>query len=279
VRAVNLIPSEQRRGAGGLAGRSGGIVYVVPGGLTGLVVLGVVYASAVHGVAANQSELASLTAQVNAVTAEAQALQPYVDFATVSNEKVLEVVSIAQQRFNWPTALAQLSMALPNDVTLTSLSASSGPASASTAAVAAPASGSTGAVAAPATGQPATSTAPAGTVPFALVGCANSQGEIPALLTDLTSVPAVTNVTLASSIENKGFRVLPNNLSGGGSSSADEAITGQCPKVTWSITLDYAASYTVPTVKLPVSSSPAQTVSTSGGHSRLKTAARSGGSK
>ena len=33
MRAVNLIPADQRRGAGGLAGRSGGIVYVVAGGL------------------------------------------------------------------------------------------------------------------------------------------------------------------------------------------------------------------------------------------------------
>jgi hypothetical protein len=29
VRAVNLIPAEERRGAGGLAGRSGGVVYVL----------------------------------------------------------------------------------------------------------------------------------------------------------------------------------------------------------------------------------------------------------
>ena len=76
VRAVNLIPSDQRRGAGGLAGRSGGIVYVLAGGLAVLVALGVVYAFAVHSVAARKTELASVTRQVAVVTAEAQALSP-----------------------------------------------------------------------------------------------------------------------------------------------------------------------------------------------------------
>ena len=42
MRAVNLIPAEQRRGAGGLAGRTGGVVYVVLGMLVVLVALGVV---------------------------------------------------------------------------------------------------------------------------------------------------------------------------------------------------------------------------------------------
>ena len=41
VKAVNLIPPDQRRGAGGLAGRTGGIVYVVVGGLAVIVALGV----------------------------------------------------------------------------------------------------------------------------------------------------------------------------------------------------------------------------------------------
>ena len=62
VRAVNLIPAEERRGAGGLAGRSGGVVYVLVGGLAVLVVLGVIYAFAVQSVADRKGQLASLTA-------------------------------------------------------------------------------------------------------------------------------------------------------------------------------------------------------------------------
>ena len=42
MRAVNLIPADERRGAGGIAGRSGGVVYVLVGGLAVLVALGVV---------------------------------------------------------------------------------------------------------------------------------------------------------------------------------------------------------------------------------------------
>ena len=76
VRAVNLIPADQRRGAGGLAGRSGGIVYVLTGGLAVLVALGVVYALAVNSVASRKTELASVTRQVAVVNIEAQTLCP-----------------------------------------------------------------------------------------------------------------------------------------------------------------------------------------------------------
>jgi len=123
MRAVNLIPSDQRRGAGGLAGRSGGIVYVLTGGLAVLVALGVVYALAVHSVASRKTDLASVTRQVAVVTAEAQALTPYVQVAGVTTEKVHEVTSLAESRFNWPSAMQQLALSLPGDVTFTSFTA------------------------------------------------------------------------------------------------------------------------------------------------------------
>ena len=72
MRAVNLIPAEQRRGAGGLAGRSGGVAYVLTGALAVIVVLGVVYALAVHTVAGKNGQLATVTQQVDAVNAQAQ---------------------------------------------------------------------------------------------------------------------------------------------------------------------------------------------------------------
>jgi Tfp pilus assembly protein PilN len=239
VRAVNLIPAEERRGAGGLAGRSGGIVYVLTGGLALLVALGVVYALAVHSVAARKSQLASVTAQLAAVTAETQSLAPYVQIAAVSAEKVHEVATLAEQRFNWPTAMQQLALALPNDVSFQALTAS---------AAAAPTGGA-----------------------FTLVGCANSQGEIPAVLTDLTSVPGVTDVELSSTVENDNIKYhgLSTKINHKGRPRADEPSGAGCPKITWTIALDYAATYTVPKVKLPQgSSSGAQTVSTGSGGKR-----------
>jgi hypothetical protein len=43
VKAVNLIPDEQRRGAGGATGRSGGVAYAIVGVLAGIVGLFAVY--------------------------------------------------------------------------------------------------------------------------------------------------------------------------------------------------------------------------------------------
>jgi Tfp pilus assembly protein PilN len=233
VRAVNLIPAEERRGAGGLAGRSGGVVYVVVGGLLALVALGVIYAFAVHSVAKSTGDLAAVTAQVAAVDAETQALQPYVEIAAISAQKVEQVATLAEERFNWPTAMAQIALAMPRDVSLTSFSA----------------------------------TASSG-VSFSLAGCANSHGEIPSVLTGLASVPGVSDVQLATSAENAGlpYHALSTKLDHGGSVAANEAKSGTCPKVAFTLTLDYASTYTVPKAKLPQgSSSGAQTVSTSSG--------------
>ena len=126
MRAVNLIPAEERRGAGGLAGRSGGVVYVLTAGLAVLVVLGVVYAFAVQSVAQRKGQLASLTQQVAAVDEQNQQLAPYVSFATISAQQTEQALTLAQQRFDWPDAMEQLALALPSDVTLTSFSANDG---------------------------------------------------------------------------------------------------------------------------------------------------------
>lgn len=266
MRAVNLIPADQRRGAGGIAGRSGGVVYVLTGGLLVVVLMGVVYASAVHTVAGHETQLASLTAQVQAVDAQTQALQPYVQVASVSEQKVHQVTSLAEQRFNWPTAMAQLALALPNDVAFTSFTATVGGGPTTTPSAA---TTPTSPTAGPATG-------------FALVGCANSQGEIPAVLTNLASVPGVTNVHLVSTVEVSALRyhAVSTKLNGGGSSSANEPAAATCPKVTFTLNLSYAATYTLPNTKAPKGSTGgAQTVSTASGTSApiAETASRQAG--
>lgn len=230
MRAVNLIPAEERRGAGGIAGRSGGVVYVLTGGLAVLVLLGVVYAFAVHSVARNKNELASVTAQVSAAEIQTQALAPYVEFASLSVQQVQNAATLAKQRFDWPDAMAQLALALPSDVTLTSFSASGA-----------------GASGAPAAAGPA----------FTLVGCSGTQGEIAGVLTDLAGIPGVSSVALTSTLENK-------RVNHPVSPSAAEASGGGCPFVTFTVSLTYAASYTLPSAKTPAgSSSGAQTISSS----------------
>jgi Tfp pilus assembly protein PilN len=246
VRAVNLIPADQRRGAGGIAGRSGGIVYVLTGTLGLLVVLGAVYALAVHKVAQNNSQLASLTDQVTAVNAQADTLQPYVAFAGVSHTAVGQVMTLAESRFNWPGAMRQLALALPADVTFTSFSAT-----ASTAANA-----STGAAATGST--------------FNVTGCAATQREIADVLTTLATVPGVSNVSLTSSVENKR---MAKQLSPKADARATESSGGACPYVTFTLGVSYASTYTLPNTPAP---SGAQTVSAATGSTGIKTAASQG---
>jgi Tfp pilus assembly protein PilN len=222
VRAVNLIPAEQRRGAGGIAGRSGGIVYVLTGALAVVVILGVVYALAVHNVADNKGELASVTEQVTAVNAQSQALAPYVSFAGVTSTNVGQVTTLARQRFDWPSAMQQLALALPQDVTFTSFSGTS------SAGVAGAVTPSTAAATPAVTGAGAS---------FTITGCATTQGEIATVLENLASVPGVTNVSLNSTIENS----KPKKHSAGSSL----AVGSTCPYVTFNLALSYAGAYTV----------------------------------
>lgn len=250
MRAVNLIPSDQRRGAGGLAGRTGGIVYVLPGGLAVLVALGVVYALAVHSVASRKTDLASVTRQAAVVTAEAQALTPYVQVAGVTTEKVHEVTSLAQSRFNWPSAMQQLALSLPGDVTFTSFTA--------TTSAGAPTSTPAATTPTPATGSAAASGTGAS---FSLIGCASTQREVAEVLTNLFQVPGVSNVQLASTVET----VAPKKLSRQAALKAALSAAGTCPLVTFTVSLTYG-SYTIPNTKTSkASSGGAQTISSSSG--------------
>ncbi len=148
MRAFNLIPPEQRRGAGGIAGRTGGIVYVVLATLVALVVLGVVYAVAVHDVASQRTTLAEVNDENAVVTSQVASLQPYVAFQSVAQQRISSVASLAAQRFDWPRAMSQIALSLPANVTLTELagtaSGGAGTASASGATGATGVSGSTG---------------------------------------------------------------------------------------------------------------------------------------
>jgi len=219
VRAVNLIPAEQRRGAGGLAGRTGGIVYVLTGGLAVLVLLGVIYALAVHSVADKKGQLATVTQQVTETQAQAQVLQPYIAVASLGESSTKQVVTLAKSRFDWPNAMRQLALALPSDVTFVSFN------------------GSTTDASSVAPGTTASSTGNGGTS-FSISGCASTQHEIAGVLTNLASVPEVTNVSLVQTVEAK-------RVKGKGSNSSAEAAQGTCPDVSFQLTLTYSGDYTI----------------------------------
>lgn len=231
MKAVNLIPADQRRGAGGIAGRSGGIVYVVAAGLVVVVVLGVIYALAVKSVADKTGQLNQVTAEVSQVQLQENSLQNYVQVHQLAQTKVQSVVGIAQSRFNWPGAMSQIALALPSDVTFSSLTAvANNTSTAGTSAV-------------------PSSTTTAGGPSFSLAGCASSQSEIATILDRLQSVPSVTNVALSDSAKQSDSA--PNTHKGTVSRGSAASQGGKCPIVSWTISLTYNPGYTVPNEKLP----------------------------
>jgi hypothetical protein len=251
VKAVNLIPTEQRRGAGGVAGRSGGVVYIVVGTLAVIVALGVVYAFAVKSVAHEKGQLAAATAQVAQVQAQAQALSPYVSVQSLRQKAASGVVNLAESRFNWPQAMSQIALALPRDVTVTEIT------------------GNASTVAGAAASTTTTSTSTGGGT-FALGGCASSQAEIATIISDLERIPSVSGVSLESSTKNTGgFNTKLNARPPVGANQDEASIGGQCPFVQWNLDLGFASNYTLPNQKLP-----AETLASGSSHANLTAATK-----
>ncbi len=184
MKAVNLIPADERRGAGGAAGRTGGAAYILVGALALIVAMLVAYATTTKSVDDERAKLAKVEQEAAATEARAATLAPYTAFAALRVARVATVQSIADSRFDWAHAMRELGRTLPKDITLTALN---GSVSAKT--------GSGGAVALRATYD----------VPAVEVnGCAPGQASIPPMLASLRRVDGVRRVALQQSVKEAG---------------------------------------------------------------------------
>jgi Tfp pilus assembly protein PilN len=245
MRAVNLIPSEQRKG-GAVGRRSQGAAFAVLALLAGAAILVFLYGSAKHQLESHKSEAAALTARASRVQTQAAQLTPYTSFMQLREQRLQEIAQLINSRFAWSSAMGELSRVLPSTVALNSITAtvgspassgsssataSSGSSSAtatksssssaapsasssSPSASASPASAAAGATAS--TAASVSSATPAGATPtFVLAGCAASQIVVAQMLVRLRLISGVSNVSLQSSTRSG---------SSGGSSSG-----GTCP--------------------------------------------------
>ncbi|UTI62553.1 hypothetical protein NBH00_14415 [Paraconexibacter antarcticus] len=185
MKAVNLIPTEERRGAGGAAGRTGGAAYILIGALTLTVGMAAAYATTTKSIHDRKAELTTAERQAAATEARAAALAPYTQFAGIRASRVATVTSIAQSRFDWAHAMHELGRTLPRNITLTSLN---GTVSTQTAA----GGGGGGSVA-----LRAAYDVPA----IELQGCAPSQAAIPPMMAGLRQVDGVRRVALQQSVK------------------------------------------------------------------------------
>ena len=210
MRAVNLIPSEQR-GGGAIGARSGGAAFAVLGLLGGIAVLTLMYGLAHHSLSSRRSEASSLTARAAQVQAQAAQLAPYTSFVAIREQRLQAISTLIGSRFDWPAAMGELSRVLPSDVSLSSLQGTIGTTTGSTLS-SLNAKGSSSST----TTASVSSATPPGAVPtFTLAGCAASQVVVAQTLVRLRLISGVGNVTLQSSTK--------TGSSGSGGS------TGACP--------------------------------------------------
>ncbi|PTL54761.1 PilN domain-containing protein [Paraconexibacter algicola] len=183
MKAVNLIPLEERRGAGGAAGRSGGAVYVLLGALAMVVIALATLTLTGKRIDDRKAELASVQQQVAAEQARAAELQAYATFRALREARVQTVTSLANSRFDWGAALHEVSRVVPRDVWLTQLNATAAPG-----------------VAAGGGGTGASTLRSALAVPaIELTGCTTSQPGVARAMAAFRRIDGVQRVTLASS--------------------------------------------------------------------------------
>jgi Tfp pilus assembly protein PilN len=181
MKAVNLIPPDQRRAGAGGPGRSGAGVYVLMGALGVLVAAVAVMVFTSNSINSRKAELAKVTQEAASVEAQANALKPYRDFAMLREKRLATVAGLATSRFDWERAMSQLSRVLPSSVSLISLTGSVAPGTA--------VAGAGGATLRSAINAPAVD----------LVGCASSQTEVSRVMSRLRRMTDVTKVALSAS--------------------------------------------------------------------------------
>ncbi|HEX4465719.1 MAG TPA: hypothetical protein VH025_00905 [Solirubrobacteraceae bacterium] len=210
MRAVNLIPADQRGGASVGAGRSEGAVYAVLALVAGVAVLMVLYGVAGHQISNRRSEADSIAAKVSQAEVETTALTPYTSFIAMREERQQAVSTLVNERFDWAHAFHEFGRVLPSNIAINSLEGTIAAVAAEVApepAAAAPAATTpTSTTTAAATPEATTTTStvssatPPGSVPtFTMAGCATSQPAVAQMLERLRLIDGVKEVALQSS--------------------------------------------------------------------------------
>jgi Tfp pilus assembly protein PilN len=182
VKAVNLIPSDIRRGGGaGALGRSGGAVYVLLGGLAALVAMASAYGMMGRSLGEKRAELRRLNAETATAQAKAGSFASTNRYAQLRQTRVQTVGSLARSRFDWAHALHDLAVTIPRDVWLTSLTASVAP----------------GVSVGNGADDPLRGALPLPAM--SLVGCTTSQARVATLMTELRAMDRVVRVSLSDS--------------------------------------------------------------------------------
>lgn len=204
MRAVNLVPAEERRGAGGPGGRSGGAAYVLLGLLAVLVVVVSLNTLGTRSVGEKRSEIASLEVQAARAEAQASELASFSQFAGLRATRRQTVTSLAASRFDWSHAMREVARVIPPNVWLTDLQGTVTPDVTLKTTAAAQTSSLRSALAVPA---------------VELVGCTTDQPSVARMVTRMRLIDGVTRVALQSSVKAEVAAAGGGGATGGGAAA------------------------------------------------------------
>jgi hypothetical protein len=194
MKAVNLIPSEQRRARP--SGERSGSAYVVLGVLAVLLVMAVAYVMTANSVNDNKTKAAKAKNEADALEAKAAQLESFTDFASIKDQRLAAVMGAANTRFDWERMMREVSRVMPTGSWLQSTEAS--------------VLGDPTAVVSPADPAAAVPTAPAAT----FVGCTPKQSEVAKILVRLRAMHRVTDVELNESLREPGVTEVTSDSCG-----------------------------------------------------------------
>lgn len=212
MRPVNLIPPADRHGDNAPL-RTGPVAYILLGALV-LALAGVsMLVLANNQISDRKSELTEVKREDAEAKARAESLATYAQFASLHEQRVQTIASLADSRFDWERVMRELSLILPHDVWLTSMDASAG----------SEAGGSSGG------GSAGGSLAGQISGPsLTISGCAAGHDAVAGFVTALKDIDGVTRVGIESSEladEEEGAGSVSGSSSGGESGSGSDCQT------------------------------------------------------
>ena len=112
MKAVNLIPSDQRRAKA--TGNVSGGAYGVLGVLALLLVMVVAYVLTGNPVNDRQGKAAQACQQAVAAENKSKQLGAFTDFASIKEQRLASVTAAAQTRFDWERFMRELARVMPS---------------------------------------------------------------------------------------------------------------------------------------------------------------------
>jgi Tfp pilus assembly protein PilN len=180
MKAVNLIPSEQRRAQG--TGAKPGSSYIVIGVLVTLLAMVAGYVLTSNKVTQNKNDAAAAKAEADSLEAEVAQRGSFTNFSQIKETRLASVSGVAETRFDWERLLRELSRVMPSGSWLQTTDASV-----------------TGEVAGAEAATPAAGTAVVPQPKVNLVGCTPDQSDVAGMMVRLRQLHRVSDVELNQS--------------------------------------------------------------------------------